>query len=171
MFGLYLFALILGGGAFVISLMMGDHDHGHHHDFGGSHVGDDPHIGITNLKVVFAFITAFGAVGLLTLAQGFGPGLSTLISVSSGFALATIVFFVLKLAFSQQSTSHVMEVVGRTGYLTVGAIGPNPGEVSIAPASGHQTFVARSITGETIDAGSIVRITSVQGETALVERT
>jgi len=146
------------------SLLFGHDDLTLDADLGG---GDEPKIG--GVKVVSAFLTAFGAVGSLARWSGVSTLGSSLFAVGGGIVLAGLMYGLLHLAYGQQSSSHVdaARLLGCRGLVSVAIPASGLGEITITVPGGQQTYLARSSSGA-IPEGASIQILAMVGEQAVV---
>jgi membrane protein implicated in regulation of membrane protease activity len=119
-----------------------------------------------------AFLTAYGASGLITSAYGWGTLASSLFAIIPGLALAFVAYKVMSALYGQQSSSvvEVAGLVGRTGLVEVSLPQGGLGRVSLNTASGRSSFLARSEDGAPITSGDSVVIKSTVGGDLIVAR-
>ncbi|RJO61031.1 MAG: hypothetical protein C4542_07415 [Dehalococcoidia bacterium] len=138
--------------------------------------GDLDHDGpqLANMKVIAAFLAAFGGFGQLARYAGFGIVGAAGYGVLAGLCFGALMVWMLRVISRQQSTSHVQtaDVFGRTGVVTV-QVGPGltAGEVVVNVGGNQQTFVARA--GEpyapAYPVGTRVILTTFIGDQVLVK--
>lgn len=171
MLALYTLSLVIGGLFLILAIIFG-----HEHDL-LHHGSPDDGPGISNLKVIMAFLTAFGAAGLLSTYYGAGVGLSAGIAVVGGIMLGLLVMGLLQRVYREQANSFVSteSIIGKRGILLVGinasAAGIDLGEVSVRlPSGSTQTFIAKTQwRSDVLHAGQTVTILAVNGQIATVE--
>jgi dipeptide/tripeptide permease len=122
------FLIICGVGFLflMISLLIGDLFEAF--DFDLDIDGSDGNFGMLDSRVISVFLTAFGAMGALTMQFGYGPLAAVGAGIGSGLLFGALVFAFGYLLYSQQSTSNVgnRDLVGRTAKVVVGI---KPGEL------------------------------------------
>jgi membrane protein implicated in regulation of membrane protease activity len=175
-----LISFILGevGGFFDdVGDMVGDHL-----DFGGDGGGVDVGHGDADggaegpsplsLRNLMAFLTAYGASGLITSAYGWGTLASSLFAIIPGLALAFVAYKVMSALYGQQSSSvvEVAGLVGRTAMVEVSLPQGGLGRVTVNTASGRSSFLARAEDGVPITAGDSVIIKSTVGGDLIVAK-
>jgi membrane protein implicated in regulation of membrane protease activity len=153
---------------------------GDHLDFGGDGGGDIGHgdAGGTegpsplSLRNLMAFLTAYGASGLITSAYGWSTLASSLFAILPGFGLAFVAYKVMSALYGQQSSSvvEVAGLIGRMAMVEVSLPQGGLGRVSIDTASGRSSFIARSEDGVPIGAGDSVIIKSTVGGDLIVAK-
>lgn len=166
MTGIYLSALLIGIIALVLSAAFG-HDHDIPHPDGTI---EGP--SITNMKVIMAFLAAFGGAGLIGQYYKVGTGMSVLIAIGGGVGLGLVVWQLLNRVYKEQSTSFVSaeSLIGRVGTLSVPIEEAGMGEVLIRHPAGMQIYLARLRQGGApIRAGAPVTVVDIVGEYAIVE--
>lgn len=116
-------------------------------------------------------LTAFGATGMLTQWAGWSVLLSVGTSFASAIAFAALGVWLAMMLYRQTSGTDdaFTGVVGRVGEV-ITAITDTPGEVQISSYGSTNTRLARTMTGEAIPRGTLVRVVEVMGNTLIVER-
>jgi membrane protein implicated in regulation of membrane protease activity len=119
-----------------------------------------------------AFLTAYGASGLITSSYGWSTLASSLFAILPGMALAFVAFKVMSALYGQQSSSvvEVAALVGRTALVELSLPSGGLGRVAINTASGRSSFLARAEDGVEIAAGDSVVIKSTVGGDLIVAR-
>lgn len=139
-------------------------------EFGDFDVGGDAGGPITTPAIGLG-LTAFGATGMITQWAGWGVVLSVSTSFVSAIAFAALGAW-LSIMFYRQTAGTddaFVSVVGKLGEV-ITSITTTPGEVQISSYGSTHTRLARSLSGERIPVGTIVRIVDVMGNTLVVER-
>lgn len=142
-----------------------------HIDLGGhpdtTDVGPSPF----SSRVIFAFMTAFGAGGAIGSLMGLGTLVNCAIGLGSGAILGGATFGIARLMWKQGGTSgvEVANIKGRSGRVTIGIPAGGAGQVSVLAGGGSMTLIARTRDGSALSEGTAVRIVDVQGDLLLVE--
>jgi len=182
----FLLIALFGAGFLFISFVLGEVGDffdsvgdmvGDHVDFGGDgggDVGGDGSEGPSplSLRNLMAFLTAYGASGLITSSYGWGTLSSSLFAMVPGFILGFIAYKFMA-ALSGQQSSSVVEVaglVGRVGLVEVSLPQGGLGRISINTASGRSSFLARAEDGVPIGAGDSVVIKATIGGDLIVAK-
>ena len=135
---------------------------------GGGEEGPSP----LSLRNLMAFMTAYGASGLITSSYGWATLASSLFALLPGTGLAFVAFKFMQALYGQQSSS-VMEVaslVGRTGVIEISIPQSGLGRVTVSTAGGTGTFIARSEGGQPISSGERVLIKGTLGSDLIVTK-
>lgn len=170
MTGLMTIFLIIGGIGFLfllVSLIIGDIFDAVGLDFGLDTSHD---FGIFDSRVIAVFLTAFGGFGLIGVTLGWGAIGGSLFGLLGGFIFGAIVFYFGKLLYSQQSSSSVSaeDLIGRTAQVIV-AIKPDQlGQISCRVGEEKVEKLARTVSGEEIKPGQLVRIDSIGSDSVIV---
>jgi membrane protein implicated in regulation of membrane protease activity len=165
-FLLLLFMLIFGDMGGDHELPAGDIDGGHF-DFG--HEGGPS---VFSLRIMSAFLTAFGVGGVVARFLDLSHIAASGIGVASGVVLSGLVYQFARILYSQQASSEVQmaTLVGASAQVAIGIPRAGVGQVTLV-AGGERTMqIARSRDGEPIPAGADVIITAVSGEAVIVDR-
>ena len=168
--------IALALGAFIIvagSFLFGhdvDHDADAGHDAGGG--GDEGTVSIFSTKVIGTVIMGFGAAGSIATHYGATYLIASLIGVLCGVLLAAIVYGILEIFYTQQSSSLVAtsSAVGCSGSVTVSIGEGAVGEVGINLEGQYRTFSATSGDGKPIAKGQTVQVVRTLGSHLVVER-
>lgn len=142
-------------------------------DAGGEAPGMD-HEGPSPLSIrnVMAFLTAYGASGLITSAYGWSTLSSSLFAVVPGTAMAFAAYQAMRMLYSQQATSvvEVSGLLGSTGVVEVPIPATGLGRVSVSTHTGSSSFLARSQDGSPIANGERIVVRSAMGSELVVAR-
>jgi membrane protein implicated in regulation of membrane protease activity len=157
-----------GVGDFVgdhLDIAGGDSDVGH---TGGDAEGPSP----LSLRNLMAFLTAYGASGLITSASGWSTMASSLFAILPGVGLAFIAYKFMSLLYGQQSSSVVEmgTLVGRTGIIDLTIPRAGLGRVTVDTGSGQNTFLARAEGGAVIATGERVIVRGSLGSDLIVAK-
>ena len=164
------------------SFFMGGHDHdhdvshdvGHDHDHGGHDHGGTHEFSTVSFfspKVLSIFTLAFGASGAVASVFGCKAVVCTTIGLVSGFLLALVALYALRLLYSQQANSLVTNsaIVGVTARVTTRIPSYGVGEITLVAARQSMTRLARSKGGREISTGVSVKVLEVSGDALVVE--
>jgi membrane protein implicated in regulation of membrane protease activity len=183
----FLVVALFGAGFLFISFILGEVGDffdgvgdmvGDHLDIGGGDgggdLGGDGSEGPSplSLRNLMAFMTAYGASGLITSSYGWGTLSSSLFAVVPGLILAFIAYKFMSALYGQQSSSvvEVASLVGRTGLVEVSLPQGGLGRISVNTASGRSSFLARSEDGVAISSGDSVVIKATIGGDLIVAK-
>ncbi len=186
MLPIYLFALIVGGGLLVFSLVAG---HGEGADGGievdsDTEVGTHPDLGadtdwmvlqsILSIRTLLYLLAGFGATGtLIDLLTDASPGVSLLWAVFTGViaaALAAAVYAWVRGSDSGEVPTEPGYLVGVTARVILPVVQGHRGKI-IALHEGREVEMLARLYGaedEVCPRGSEVVIVDVDGETALI---
>ncbi len=162
--------LVIGGLGFLfllISLIVGDIFDA----FGFDLSLDTSHdFGIFDSRVIAVFLTAFGGFGVIGASLGWGAVSGSLFGLLGGFFFGAIVFYFGKLLYSQQSSSSVSneDLIGRTAQVSVNIKPDGIGQISCLIGEEKVEKLARTISGEELKAGQLVRIDSIGSDSVIV---
>ena len=165
-------SLALGAFILVAGSFLFGHDVDHDTDGGHDAGGDESTVSIFSTKVLGTMIMGFGAAGAISTHYGATYLIASLIGVLCGVLLAAIVYGILEIFYTQQSTSLVAtsSAVGCTGAVTV-SIGESAlGEVGLYLEGQYRTFSATSGDGKPIAKGQTVQVVRTVGSHLVVER-
>jgi membrane protein implicated in regulation of membrane protease activity len=163
-FGL-LFLLVM---LFLGDLFGGDHggDLGHDVDHGDHSSGPS----IFSARVMGAFLTAFGAGGVVSRYYHLSHPAASGVGVAAGVILAGIVYQFAKMLYGQQASSEIRMagLVGQTADVSVAIPAGAAGQVTLTYGGERTTQIARSIDGKAIPLGTEVTITALRGDSVVV---
>jgi membrane protein implicated in regulation of membrane protease activity len=162
-------------------------DVGGHGDFGGhDNVGTGGHaeagydqsgmpgMSIFSPTVVCAFITAFGAFGMIFshIEATRNVWISMPLSLVGGLAIAFGIFYMFVSIFrhtQSSSESHVAAMLGRTATIITPIPPAGVGEIAYVQGGTRYTAPARTVNGSAIGNGQTVKITRVAESQFYVE--
>lgn len=162
-FGLLLLLILL-----FVGEIFGDHDVGHDGDIGGHDVSGGP--SIFSIRIMAAFLTAFGAGGVIARYYGLSHVAASAIGIVCGVVMAGIVYQFAKLLYAQQASSHLQldRLIGATGEVSVSIPKGGVGQITISAAGERTEHIARSADGQAIPRGVSVTITGLGGDSVTV---
>jgi membrane protein implicated in regulation of membrane protease activity len=136
---------------------------------------DAPDVSVSPLSPITlaSFVTSFGAFGILSM-QLFGVQARWSLAWATGGALLVsgIMFlFYSRVLIGSQGSSEVRssELLGLDAEVTVPIGEAATGQVTYVAKSGRMTSMARSLDGNPISRGQLVKIVRVQGPQVLVK--
>jgi membrane protein implicated in regulation of membrane protease activity len=162
------FGLIVLLALLLVGDFGGDHDVGHDVAHDVDHDGGGP--SIFSVRVMAAFLTAFGVGGVVGRYYGLSHPASSGIGIVAGVAMATIVYQFARVLYSQQASSEVQMtgLVGAAADVTVAIPAQGVGQIAVSARGERSEHIARSADGGAIARGTAVRVTSVGGDSVIV---
>ena len=199
-FGVYLFCLVAGLGFAIASGFLGGilhtgdgGDTGLGHGFGGHDLGahvdgsadhglstdhadaSAVHLSPLSPPIISTFLTGFGFAGMVgEKVLGLGWFLSAPLSIAFSVGIAVLAFVLVgKLMSGSQGSSHVRfaDLVGTEAEVITPIPAEGLGEIAFDTPTGRTSHPARSETGAVIPKHSMVTITQVVGNVAMVRET
>jgi len=175
---------VVGGGFFLISLFLGGIGDWLGDVFDGldtalEGIGIDviPDDVDTDAKgagctTFLAFLTGFGAAGLIVSLSGVGATLSILAGIGFGLVVGAIYFWTIQLIMRHQANSMATDsdIVGKTGRVSVSIPENGIGQVTLTVRDDIRPFPAWCENSLTIEKGQAVKVVSVEGGRLFVER-
>jgi membrane protein implicated in regulation of membrane protease activity len=156
-------------------LVLGDFGGGDHeiaaHDGAIDHMeGELSGPSIFSVRIMAAFLTAFGVGGVLGRYYELSHPASSGIGVISGVAMAAIVYQFAKILFSQQASSEIRmsSLVGRTAEVSIAIPPGGVGQIALVVAGERTEHLARAATGGAVARGTEVTITALRGDSVIV---
>jgi membrane protein implicated in regulation of membrane protease activity len=162
----YLILLAVGVVYALISLLAGM-DFDLPFDLPGLDVAHQVEIASISPISVAAFITSFGAIGII-VTRGMGlPAMTSVIAAVVGSLVVAIVahalFFFLFIAPQASSAVRPGALIGITAEVTAPIPATSVGEIAYVAMGSRQTSPARSATGQAIARGTTVIVESITG--------
>jgi membrane protein implicated in regulation of membrane protease activity len=148
-----------------------DHDVGAH----DAHVGhiDADHGGpsIFSVRIMAAFVTAFGVGGLVARYYDFPHPAASGVGTLCGLALAGIVYQFARYLYSQQASSGVRmnSLVGLAAEVSVAIPEHGIGQVTTTYGGERSEHLARGVDGRAVQRGAGVVITELRGDAVIVK--
>ena len=163
-FLLLIFMLVAG------DVFGGDHDIAGH-EIGGDHL-DSGHggPGIFSVRIMAAFLTAFGVGGIVGRYYGLSHPAASGVGVLAGVVMATLVYQFARLLHSQEASSEVRmaSLVGKIGEVSVGIPAGGVGQVTLTVGGERSEHLARAAGPEALVRGAEVVITGLRGDGLIV---
>lgn len=168
----------------VLSLWLGHdhagHDHaGHDHGAGHGHAAGHaaPHqagpesMSIWSFQMLFLFIGGFGIGGYFAALARLSVPVTLLGGALAGLGLASIGYFIINIFYRRQSNSAIYSeaYIGLTGIIITSINADSVGQVRCQIGDNRETFLAKSVDGNSIPVNSVVRIATIVGSVAVVE--
>jgi membrane protein implicated in regulation of membrane protease activity len=125
-----------------------------------------------SLRSLMAFMTAYGASGLITSSYDWSTLASSLFAILPGMTMAFAAYQVMRLLYGQQASSvvEIGQLNGRTGVVDVAIPAAGVGKVTISTHNGSGTFIARSEGGAEIGPGEQVIVKGSLGSELVVSK-
>jgi membrane protein implicated in regulation of membrane protease activity len=140
----------------------------------GAGMLDAPDIEVSPLSpiTIASFITTFGGIGVLSTTMfSVSAPMSLVWAVIGGLAVSALMYlFYSQFLIRSQGSSevHATELIGLHAEVTVPIGEEAPGQVSYQAKSGRMLSTARSLDGQPIRRGQLVRIVRVVGRQVVV---
>jgi len=169
---------VVGAVGFLLLIVMlvagdvfgGDHEIGGH-DIAGDHLdGGHGGPGIFSVRIMAAFLTAFGVGGIVGRYYDLSHPAASGIGVLAGVVMATLVYQFARLLHSQEASSelHMASLVGRTGEVSVGIPAGGIGQVTLTVGGERSEHIARAAGPGPLARGMEVVITGLRGDGLIV---
>lgn len=145
-----------------------DHDHDHGHDAGG---GNEPTVSIFSPKVIGTFVMGFGAGGAIAQYLWGNIFRSSFAGILVGALMGAIMYGVMKLLYSQQSTSLVQtgSLIGNPALVTSEIDANSLGQVTVRTGIEAPTYLARAAQGKHFAKGAMVVVIATNGAEVVVD--
>ena len=163
-FGLLLLLILL----LVGEIFGGDHDLGHDGDIGDHDAAGGP--SIFSIRIMAAFLTAFGAGGVIARNYGLSHIAASGIGIVCGAVMAAIVLQFAKMLYAQQASTDLRmnRLIGSTGEVSVAIVPGGVGQIVLTSAGERSEHIARTSDGRAVPRGTLVRITALSGDGVVV---
>ena len=138
------------------------------HDVDGHGAGPS----VLSSRILSVFVTAFKSFGAIGIHVGYGVGASTAMGFGGGVLFAGVIYVFASFLYSQQASSHVRtsDLVGNTAQVSVAIPKGGVGQVRCTLGDTVVEKVARAAKNEEIPVNTLVKINSLVGEVAVVDR-
>jgi membrane-bound ClpP family serine protease len=145
-----------------------DHDHDHSHDAGH---GNEPAVSIFSPKVIGTFVMGFGAGGAIAQYLWGNIFRSSFAGILVGVVMAAIMYGVMDLLYSQQSTSLVQtgSLIGSPAMVTSEIDVNSLGQVTVRTGIEAPTYLARAAPGKHFAKGAAVVVVATSGSEVVVD--
>jgi membrane protein implicated in regulation of membrane protease activity len=165
--------LLLMGMLVIGDVFGGDHDLAADHDGALDANGDHGGPGIFSVRIMAAFLTAFGVGGVVGRYYGLTHPAASGVGVVAGVVMAALVYQFARLLYGQQASSEIKmaTLVGKYGEVSVTIPAGGVGQVTVSLAGGRADHLARAATGEAVPRGVEVVITGLRGDGLVVTPT
>ena len=161
-FGLLLLLVLL----FVGEVFGGDHDLGHDGDIGAHDGGPS----IFSIRIMAAFLTAFGAGGVIARYYELSHVAASGLGIVCGVVMAGIVYQFAKWLYSQQASTDLRldRLIGASGEVSVAIPQGGVGQITVSAAGERTEHIARTSDGRPIARGVPVTVTGLGGDSLIV---
>jgi membrane protein implicated in regulation of membrane protease activity len=171
-----IYAAIGSVGFLILLVMLVLGDVGGDHDVAGQdsafdHAdGDHGGPGIFSVRVMAAFLTAFGVGGVVARYFGFSHPASSGVGVLTGVVMAGAVYQFARLLSRQQASSEVRmsTLVGKSAEVSVAIPASGVGQVVLFAAGERSEHVARATGGVAVPRGAEVVVSGLRGDSLIV---
>lgn len=174
---IYIAFLAIGGLGLLSSLIFGDfHDGDLHGDFShdiGGHDGDQADSPkIFSLRVIFAFLMAFGiGGGSMFLAERSLIG-QLLVGFLAGIATGAVTYYIMKLLYSFQGNSNIdsANFIGKEATVTIETTGNGSCQVKLDTGGGDNLYIGKEKNSVPLKKYDVVKIVGILGNVLIVEK-
>jgi membrane protein implicated in regulation of membrane protease activity len=145
-----------------------DHDHDHGHDAGS---GNEPAVSIFSPKVIGTFVMGFGAGGAIAQYLWGNIFRSSFAGILVGAIMGAIMYGVMKMLYSQQSTSLVQtaSLIGSPAMVITEIDANSLGQVTVRTGIEAPTYLARAAQGKHFAKGAAVVVVATSGAEVVVD--
>jgi membrane protein implicated in regulation of membrane protease activity len=171
---IYLLFLGIGGLGLLSSLILGELGHGDvgGHDLGHGDSGDADSPKLFSLRVIFAFLMAFGIGGGSMYLSDKSVGLQIVTGFLSGVLTAAITYYIMKFLYSQQGNSNLdaEDFIGKQASVTVETTNSGSCQIKIDSGGGDQLFLAKEKNSNLVKLHETVKIVGRLGSVLIIEK-
>ena len=167
----------IGAVGFLILLVMlfvgdvgGDHDIGGH-DVSVDHAdADHGGPGIFSVRIMAAFLTAFGVGGVVARYNGLSHPAASGVGVLAGIVMAGLVYQFARMLYAQQASSEVRmnTLIGKSAEVSVAIPASGIGQVVVIASGERSEHIARGAGGLAVARGTEVVVTGLRGDSVIV---
>jgi membrane protein implicated in regulation of membrane protease activity len=155
-------------------LILGDVS-GADHDLAGDHAGiegDGEHggPGVFSIRIMAAFLTAFGVGGVVGRYYGLTHPAASGVGVLAGVVMAGLVYQFARVLYGQQASSEIRmsSLVGKHAEVSVAIPAGGVGQVTLSAGGERSDHLARTASGEAVPRGTEVMIMALRGDGLVV---
>ena len=171
---IYLLFLGIGGLGLLSSLILGELGHGDvgGHDLGHGDSGDADSPKLFSLRVIFAFLMAFGIGGGSMYLSDKAVGLQIVTGFLSGVVTAVLTYYIMKFLYSQQGNSNLdaENFIGKQAAVTVETTNSGSCQIKIDSGGGDQLFLAKEKNSNLVKLHETVKIVGRLGSVLIIEK-
>lgn len=173
---IYIAFLAIGGLGLLSSLILGefhgDVDFGHEFSADGHDAGDADSPKLFSLRVIFAFLMAFGIGGGSMYLSEQSVGGQIIVGILSGAATGAITYFIMKLLYSFQGNSNIDAVnfIGKDATVTVGTTNNGSCQVKLDTGGGDDLYIGKEKNSVYLRKYDVVKIIGRLGNVLVVEK-
>jgi membrane protein implicated in regulation of membrane protease activity len=163
--------LLLVGMLVIGDVFGGDHDTSGDSALDGH--GDHGGPGIFSVRVMAAFLTAFGVGGVVGRYYGLSHPAASGVGVVAGVVMAALVYQFARVLHGQQASSELQmaTLVGKHGEVSVAIPVGGVGQVAMSLSGERSEHLARAANGQAVPRGTAVVITALRGDSVIVAPT
>lgn len=174
MLKIYFVFLLIGFIGLLSSLLFGDSDSIDGDLADGIDAGDsvDGSPKVFSLRVMFAFLLAFGIGGGAMYYADHGIGGQMIVGTLSGVGTGLFTWWIFKVLYKMQGASNVNsdDFVGKLGNITIGTSAAGKAKVKISSFGGPMELVCKEANDKKLKNGDTVRVSGKIGNLLLVTK-
>jgi membrane protein implicated in regulation of membrane protease activity len=172
---IYIAFLGIGGLGLLSSLILGEFhsgDIGHDFSTDGHDAGDADSPKIFSLRVIFAFLMAFGIGGGTMYLGEKSVGGQIIVGLLSGVTTAVITYYIMKLLYSFQGNSNVdaASFIGKPASVTIETTNNGSCQVKLDTGGGDELYIAKEKNSLPLKKYDSVKVVGRIGNTLVVEK-
>jgi membrane protein implicated in regulation of membrane protease activity len=173
---IYIAFLAIGGLGLLSSLIFGefhgDADFGHEFSADGHDAGDADSPKIFSLRVIFAFLMAFGIGGGAMYLGDKSVGGQIIVGILSGVATGAITYYIMKLLYSFQGNSNIdaANFIGKEATVTVETTNNGSCQVKLDTGGGDDLYIGKEKNSVPLKKYDVVKIVGRLGNVLIVEK-
>ena len=129
---------------------------------------------VFSLRVIFAFLMAFG-IGAGAVALGENPGtlgVQVVVGLLAGVGTAAFTWWLTKVLYKMQGASNVNSdsFVGKTGDIVIGTSPGGKAKVRVSTISGPMELLCKEANDQKLKNGDLVKVTGKMGTLLIVTK-
>jgi membrane protein implicated in regulation of membrane protease activity len=172
---IYIAFLAIGAFGLLSSLILGEFGHGDFgHDFSadGHDGGDTDSPKIFSLRIIFAFLMAFGIGGGAMYLYDKSIGGQIIVGILSGVVTGAITYYIMKLLYSFQGNSNIdsANFIGKEATVTIETTDNGSCQIKLDTGGGDNLYIGKEKNSAFLKKYDIVKIVGQIGNVLIVEK-
>jgi membrane protein implicated in regulation of membrane protease activity len=174
---IYIAFLAIGALGLLSSLILGEFGHGDlgGHEFsadGHGDAGDADSPKIFSLRIIFAFLMAFGIGGGAMYLADKPVGGQIIVGILSGIVTGAITYYIMKLLYSFQGNSNIdaANFIGKDATVTVETTNNGSCQVKLDTGGGDNLYMGKEKNSVPLKKYDVVKIVGQIGNVLIVEK-
>jgi membrane protein implicated in regulation of membrane protease activity len=173
---IYIAFLAIGGLGLLSSLIFGefhgDADFGHEFSADGHDAGDADSPKLFSLRVIFAFLMAFGIGGGAMFLSEKSIGNQIVVGILCGVSTGAITYYIMKILYSFQGNSNIdaANFIGKEATITIETTNNGSCQIKLDTGGGDNLYIGKEKNSLRLRKYDIVKIIGQIGNVFIVEK-